>query len=55
MKQMRLIYLSNMGKTREEKKKKVHRTHLVEFDNVGVIQHFHDLNLPVDLLQVYCI
>lgn len=32
-----------------------HRTHLVEFDDVGVIQHLHDLNFPVYLLQVYCI
>lgn len=31
------------------------RTHLVEFDDVGVIQHLHDLNFPVDLLQVHCI
>lgn len=30
-----------------------HRTHLVEFDDVGVIQHLHDLNFPVDLLQVH--
>lgn len=29
------------------------RTHLVEFDDVGVIQHLHDLNFPVDLLQVH--
>lgn len=30
-------------------------THLVQFDDVGVIQHLHDLNFPVDLLQVDCI
>lgn len=29
------------------------RTHLVEFDDVGVIKHLHDLNFPVDLLQVH--
>lgn len=29
------------------------RTHLVELDDVGVIQHLHDLNFPVDLLQVH--
>lgn len=27
-------------------------THLVELDDVGVVQHLHDLDLPVDLLQV---
>lgn len=27
-------------------------THLVEFDDVGVVQQFHDLNLSVNLLQV---
>lgn len=27
-------------------------THLVELNNVGVVQHFHDLNFSVDLLQV---
>lgn len=26
--------------------------HLVELDDVGVVQHLHDLNFPVDLLQV---
>lgn len=28
------------------------KTHLVELNNVGVVQHFHDLNFSVDLLQV---
>lgn len=28
-------------------------TDLIEFDNVGMVQHLHDLNFPVDLLQVY--
>ena len=27
-------------------------THLVELDDVRVVQHLHDLDLPVDLLQV---
>ena len=26
--------------------------HLVELDYVGVVQHLHDLNFSVDLLQV---
>lgn len=30
-------------------------THLVQFDDVGVVQHLHDLNLPVDLLQVHSV
>ena len=27
-------------------------TDLVELDDVGVVQHLHDLNFPVNLLQV---
>lgn len=27
-------------------------THLVEFDDVGVVEQFHDLNLSVNFLQV---
>lgn len=27
-------------------------THLVEFDDVGVVQQFHNLNLSVNFLQV---
>ena len=27
-------------------------THLVEFNDVRVVQHLHDLNFPVNLFQV---
>lgn len=30
-------------------------TDLIEFDDVGMVQHLHDLNFPVDLLQVYSV
>lgn len=30
-------------------------TDLIEFDDVGMVQHLHDLNFPVDLLKVYSI
>lgn len=30
-------------------------TDLIEFDDVGMVQHLHDLNFPVDLLQVHSI
>lgn len=30
-------------------------TDLIEFDDVGMVQHLHDLHFPVDLLQVYSI
>lgn len=29
--------------------------HLVQLDDVRMVEHLHDLNLPVDLLQVDCI
>lgn len=29
-----------------------HHTHLVELDDVGVVQQFHNLNLSVNFLQV---
>lgn len=27
-------------------------THLIQLDDVRMVQHLHDLNFPVDLLQV---
>lgn len=31
------------------------QAHLVELDDVGVVQHLHDLHFPVDLLQVHSV